>query len=1329
MKRSIFFLSLVCSFFSALAQNNVGIGTNQPDPSAALEIKSGNQGILIPRTDSTSRKSISDPADGLMVYDTTTSSFWYFNGDEWQNMKKAVATAIADDGLSLGDTCYFSPFDDASFEDADIIDSKAHDNWQSFTALSTGYLVRFDAYILPNSSPFDGGVFRVYAGTGTSGTLLYESYIDSLGEGWLEFEIPHETVLVEKDSIYTFFLNDTVNSCVWIYNEFGNLYAGGEASSGVNSDYLFRTTVNRCVNKSVITTDIDNQSATLQLIDTIFFKDNTWQISAETDDQLLSLTSDSLTIEDGNTIDLSAYKQSLNLSGDTLTLSNGNSVVFDDKVNDADYDPTNEIQTLTLNGDTLILSSGNSVVFDDKVNDADSSATNELQFLSLSNDTLYLSSGNYVVLSSVNTDNQTLSFSNDTLSLSNGNNVVLTSINTDNQTLSFSNDTLSLSNGNTVVLTSINSDNQTLSISNDSLVIDDGNAVDLSAYLDNTDAQLLEFSNDSLSIANGNSVDLSGYLDNTDSQMLSLSNDSLSIENGNTIDLSAYLDNTDAQVFSLEEDTLTISGGNSIDLSSIDNQQLSVSNDTLRIANGNSVKLSHSTDLGILLSDECYKIEYMDIFFEKNTSVTLDSTTSGWQSFTAEASCYLTKVIPYIDSSALYHAGNFKIYEGDGTSGQLLYSSAQGSLGPGWDTIYVADGAVYVDSGSHYTIYLEDTIGQFIWKSRRANGGYTGGGSDEHFNLGDRFFRIKGGSCDFRQLVEPYSGSGTTSLHYVDTIFYSNGEYSTGESVLSISNDSLSITHGNTVDLSTYLDNTDEQTLSISSDSLSITGGNTVDLSDYLDNTDEQTLSISNDSLSITGGNAVDLSEYLDNQTLSITNDSLSIVDGNSVDLSDYLDNTDNQTLSISNDSLLISGGNSVDLSAYLDNTDDQNLSLSNDSLSIDNGSTLDLSSITPTTLADDDGNTTIEVEASANEDKIHFKLGGTEYYTFESTGMRFINPNGNLSIGSNNLLSITSGNTNVGLGDYALRYDSSGSSNIAIGIAAMQGNRSGSNNVAIGYRSGFVNSTGSGNVFLGYRSGFTETGSNKLYIENSDVSSTQALIYGEFDNDFLAINGDLRINDGTQQSGYVFTSDADGDGSWQAPVDDQKIDKFNLNGTTLEISLEDDGEADKTVDLSNLGVPVGSVQMYAGDTSMLPTGWLVCNGNTFSSSTYPTLYTVLGNSNVLPNMSGRFPLGVGSSGSTYSSTHTLGDTAGDEKHKLTIDEMPSHTHDAGSLSTQFNYLSGNSGAGSSTLKDGSDSQLYNSSALSGSTSSKGNDYAHSIMPPYFTVYFIIKAK
>jgi hypothetical protein len=45
----------------------------------------------------------------------------------------------------------------------------------------------------------------------------------------------------------------------------------------------------------------------------------------------------------------------------------------------------------------------------------------------------------------------------------------------------------------------------------------------------------------------------------------------------------------------------------------------------------------------------------------------------------------------------------------------------------------------------------------------------------------------------------------------------------------------------------------------------------------------------------------------------------------------------------------------------------------------------------------------------------------------------------------------------------------------------------------------------------LGWRAGYNETGSNKLYIANSDT--TTPLIYGEFDNEILNVNGKLKPN------------------------------------------------------------------------------------------------------------------------------------------------------------------------------------------------------------------------
>lgn len=56
-------------------------------------------------------------------------------------------------------------------------------------------------------------------------------------------------------------------------------------------------------------------------------------------------------------------------------------------------------------------------------------------------------------------------------------------------------------------------------------------------------------------------------------------------------------------------------------------------------------------------------------------------------------------------------------------------------------------------------------------------------------------------------------------------------------------------------------------------------------------------------------------------------------------------------------------------------------------------------------------------------------------------------------------------------------------------------------------------------------------------------------------------------------------------------------------------------------------GYQVGDIKLYAG--SNVPNGWFRCDGSTIAdmATNYPKLYAVLG-TNVLPNYSGRYPLG-----------------------------------------------------------------------------------------------------
>ncbi|NLJ06064.1 MAG: hypothetical protein GX437_00185 [Sphingobacteriales bacterium] len=121
--------------------------------------------------------------------------------------------------------------------------------------------------------------------------------------------------------------------------------------------------------------------------------------------------------------------QKLSLNGHELIISNGNSVILPDNVDDADADPTNEIQTLSVAGKNLSISNGNTVTLN--VDDADADPSNEFQTLSLNGKDLSITNGNTVTLNVDDADAdtlneiQTLAINGNNLSISGGNTVAL----------------------------------------------------------------------------------------------------------------------------------------------------------------------------------------------------------------------------------------------------------------------------------------------------------------------------------------------------------------------------------------------------------------------------------------------------------------------------------------------------------------------------------------------------------------------------------------------------------------------------------------------------------------------------------------------------------------------------------------------------------------------------------------------------------------------------------------------------------------------------------------------------------------------------------------
>ena len=165
-----------------------------------------------------------------------------------------------------------------------------------------------------------------------------------------------------------------------------------------------------------------------------------------------------------------------------------------------------------------------------------------------------------------------------------------------------------------------------------------------------------------------------------------------------------------------------------------------------------------------------------------------------------------------------------------------------------------------------------------------------------------------------------------------------------------------------------------------------------------------------------------------------------------------------------------------------------------------------------------------------------------------------------------------------------------------------------------------------------------------------------------------------------------------------------------------------------------------GIVQLYAGSTA--PNGWLICNGQEVSRTTYAALFAVIGTTYGAGDGSTTFNV-PNLVNKTVRGSNSLGKTGGADTVTLSTANLPAHSHGAGSLTIAeaglHNHtvgLSNRNGGSGSSPQDGVfgavDSVNTNSAGThthtaSGSTASAGSGSAVTITNPYVMLHYIIK--
>lgn len=149
--------------------------------------------------------------------------------------------------------------------------------------------------------------------------------------------------------------------------------------------------------------------------------------------------------------------------------------------------------------------------------------------------------------------------------------------------------------------------------------------------------------------------------------------------------------------------------------------------------------------------------------------------------------------------------------------------------------------------------------------------------------------------------------------------------------------------------------------------------------------------------------------------------------------------------------------------------------------------------------------------------------------YIGERAGENTSSGNYNSFFGSEAGKNTSQGTSNLFLGRASGFTNNNGNFNVFVGNLCGQNNTSGEKNTFLGLSAGSGNTTGDLNVCIGYEAGSSGNHNQRLFIDNTNTSTP--LIYGQFDNDKLTINGKLGIGTQSGINDEIKVVDVDFDG------------------------------------------------------------------------------------------------------------------------------------------------------------------------------------------------------